>query len=179
MGLNACGRKPTYSAMVMIALVLLCAVTCPAGDAKGFPGRGSMDTWERAHEIYNEGYELNMLGDYQQAISKFRSAIILYPYDADFYYDLGNAYSGTDQWSLAEQSYRSSLKINDKTWSTWLELGTALKWQEKYADSKEALSKALQLNPDAAGRARIEKTLVSVNQKLSKNPPRPSAKATR
>jgi len=161
--------------VVFIALVIFLGVPSLPSDARGFPGKGSMAAWERAHEVYNEGYELNLLGKHQEAIAKFRTAIILYPYDADFYYDLGNAYSSTDQWPLAEQAYRSSLKVNDKMWSTWLELGTALKWQGKLADSRETLLKALQLNPDSEGRARIEKTLAKLNEKLPKKGTAPSA----
>jgi len=154
--------------VALVGLVVLLGVYSPSSEARGFPGKGSMAAWERAHEAYDEGYQLSLLGNPEQAIAKFRTAIVLYPYDADFYYDLGNAYCSTDQWPLAEQAYRSSLKINDKIWSTWLELGTALKWQGKIAESKEALSTALQLNPDAQGRARIEKALATLNEKPAK-----------
>jgi predicted CXXCH cytochrome family protein len=89
-------------------------------------------------------------GDLPTAIRSFETALARNPESLTILLKLGNAYSDSQQWAKAETTLRRATVKAPSDPLAWGLLGWALWQQQKPAEGKAALEKALKLDPDAA-----------------------------
>ena len=79
--------------------------------------------------------------------------------NAQAYYNLGIAYRGAGQASMAVQAYREAIRLNSDFAEAHQNLGNAYLDQNNVRQAKAAFERALELNPKLKGAARgLEKT---------------------
>ncbi len=137
------------------------SLVCPAiADTKysrssDFPGKGDYQAWLKANEQFNEGNALKRNGSFDQAIIKYKRAIAVYCFDAEYFNNLGSAYKGKGDYANAASAYKKALSIKE-IWQSWANLGTVLAKIGKSHESRAAYQKALNLNPPSSARESIQ-----------------------
>ncbi len=75
---------------------------------------------------YVDGIVTNMIGNHQQAINKFRTAIKLSPPDnSDYYIALGDVYYVQEKYNEALAEYEKALKVSNPSEKSYYMLGVA------------------------------------------------------
>ena len=87
-------------------------------------------------------------GYLNEALSSFKSAILLNPEFAFAYNNLGNVLKDLGRFEEALAEYKKSIKINNKYADTYYNLGTLYKKTHKYNESVESFEKAIRIKPD-------------------------------
>jgi serine/threonine protein kinase/tetratricopeptide (TPR) repeat protein len=86
-----------------------------------------------------------MKGDYQQAIAELQRSIALRP-TVDGYTNLGGAYFGLRKFAEAAQTYEEGLKLDQKSYTLWGNLGDARYWSpELRRKADEAYNTAIEM----------------------------------
>lgn len=127
-------------------------------DSGGFPGKGNYQDWKRACSLYNDGMALYAANNFDEAIKRYSQAVEVYPYDPDFYNNLGLAYKKKSLWSKAEFALRNSVKLRP-SWEGFANLGHVLKKEGRSLESKGALEQAIRLNPPIEVKAKLNKEI--------------------
>jgi tetratricopeptide (TPR) repeat protein len=136
-------------------------------DSKTFPGKGKCSDWTRACSLYNDGIEFLSSGRYEESSTKFAGAIDIYPYDPDFFLNLGMAFKRLRRFSEAETAYRKALALDQSEWDTWCNLGSVLYDQKRYEEARDAIKCAASLGPTSYGREHIKWFMEAIAIKLS------------
>jgi len=106
--------------------------TNTASSKHEFPGTGDPALWKTATELSAEGRRADLIGDSDTAIAKLSKAVIIYQYDPQLYYYLGNLYlqRQTDDSKIKEANFdaaeiclRRALKLDRDLWYVWKNLG--------------------------------------------------------
>lgn len=150
---------------VLLQLVLVFGL--PA-NSQEFPGKGDRNVWLKANELYNEGIALKKSGDYKAALDKYSGAVKMYPYDPDFYNNMGNVQRKLHDYASAEKSYRHAIELKPSMWNPWNGLGNLYSDQKRNRESLAAFKKALSLNPPADFVADIGKDVQRLEAELGK-----------
>ncbi len=108
---------------------------------------------------------------FEDAVDNYHEAISRFPYDPDFYVNLGYCYRKLEDYESAEQALRKALTLNDKDWVTWSNLANALLKQKRYKETITTFEKCLKLNPPAAEKSAIERDIVDIKKVLSMQKP--------
>ena len=103
---------------------------------------------------YNLGAIHVLQGQYEKAILELQKSLELRPSMAGFA-NLGTAYYGLGQFAQATATYEQALKLDEKDFSIWGNLGDARYWtpslrghaNEAYARAIELATKQLEVNP--------------------------------
>ncbi|MBB4035692.1 tetratricopeptide (TPR) repeat protein [Dysgonomonas hofstadii] len=74
---------------------------------------------------YVDGIVTNMIGNHQQAINKFRTAIKLSPDNSDYYIALGDVYYVQEKYNEALAEYEKALKVSNPSEKSYYMLGVA------------------------------------------------------
>lgn len=168
--------------MSMTPLKILISLACllmPLSASAQFPGQGNSADWADALPYYNLANKYVDKERYDEAVEKYQEAINRYPYDPDFYINLGYAYRKLDDFSLAEQAFRQALQLNPKDWLTWSNLGNALLKQNKLKETLAAFDKALTCKPPAKDKALLLRDIEDIKKVLAMRqqqarPPQPA-----
>lgn len=139
------------------------ATDVPAG---GFPGKGKYEDWLKANVSYKAGNKLMDDGSYAKAIEKFKEAIAIYPYDIDYYNNLGLSYQENGNLKDAELTLKQSIALRPN-WVAWANLSNVLEAKGDLPGAKKALTEALKLNPPDDAKAEIQKEIAKIDAKLS------------
>ncbi len=116
---------------------------------------------------------------FEDAVDNYHEAISRFPYDPDFYVNLGYCYRKLEDYESAEQALRKALTLNDKDWVTWSNLANALLKQKRYKETITTFEKCLKLNPPAAEKSAIERDIVDIKKVLAmQKPPAVATHAT-
>lgn len=151
-----------------LRLALLVSLFCLAADAQSqFPGPGNSADWADALPYYNLANKYVDKERFDEAVEKYQQAIDRYPFDPDFYINLGFAYRQLEDYSLAEKSFRQALKLNSKDWLTWSNLGNALLKQHKLPETIGAFQSALKCSPPAKEKALILRDIEDIKKVLA------------
>ena len=119
---------------------------------KGQPGK-AMASALRSVEVdakFVEGWLFvaamsGRIADWPKAEEACRHVIDLAPARKEGHINLGNVLLSTGRASLAEESFRKALAL-DETAEAWFGLGTALGAQDRHAEAESALATALKLD---------------------------------
>lgn len=128
----------------------------------GFPGRGDYQSWKIANVSYDLATRQLESLKFDKAIDLYKKAISIYPYDPDYYTNLGLTYKKKGDLLAAERSYRDSISVKE-TWNAWANLASVLKKERKFSEARSAYSKALKFNLPPSAKQVIEKSLSEMN----------------
>ncbi|GEM_PF-3246061 len=140
-------RMRLLPVLLMFLVLGMWATACPSELGGQFPGKGDYQTWLRANLLYNEGNHLAKAGDLTGAISKYKEAIRIYPFDYQYSYNLANTYVTRKEFKEAESEYRRAAGLNPSAWEVWNNLGYLLLQVGRAQEAKIVFSKALALDP--------------------------------
>ena len=102
-----------------------------------------------AKQQYEQGSTLFKQGDYEGALLALKKAVELQPGSAEAHYLLGMTYyKGKKQPSDAIGELKKAIQLNPKFGQAYYDLGLIYQAQDKPADAKQALIRAVELSPD-------------------------------
>jgi tetratricopeptide (TPR) repeat protein len=154
--------------LYLIASLLLFSHTCSMAIAgvPGFPGKGNEKTWQKATVFYNQGIDLSHSKEYEKAAKKYRQAIAIYPYDANFFNNLSFVLERTANSKGGEVAARKAISLQPTAWGAWENLGNCLYDQNKFQESKAAYTQALQCSPPSSRRADFQTVISTLDRKI-------------
>lgn len=160
----------TLKKVARLWLVILISASAtaavPSSAQSQFPGPGNSADWADALPYYNLANKYVEKERYDEAVEKYREAIDRYPYDPDFFINLGFAYRKIEEYPQAESAFRSALKLNKKDWMSWSNLGNAMLKQNKLNETVAAFQEALKYAPPAAEKALILRDIQDIKKVL-------------
>jgi cytochrome c-type biogenesis protein CcmH/NrfG len=168
--------KPPYTkplgAGCKIASIFLIVAFCtvawmPGSLADGFPGKGSSSAWGDALPHYNLANKYLNTERYEQAVEKFQDAINIYPYDPDFYTNLGVALRKLERYTDAEQAFKEATKLSPDDWVPWSDLANAYLKQNKLKETIATFQRTLKCNPPASERTAIQQDIKDITKVMS------------
>ncbi|HEY9712707.1 MAG TPA: tetratricopeptide repeat protein, partial [Chroococcales cyanobacterium] len=148
-------KSTRMSAFTLAAATLLNGASVMTACAEGFPGKGSSGDWSDALPYYNRGNKYLSHGRYEDAVNDYNEAISKYPYDPDFYTNLGVAYRKLEDYAHEEECFKKAVQLNPKDWVPLNDLANAYLKQNKLKETIATYEKTLKLNPPAAQKAAI------------------------
>jgi Tfp pilus assembly protein PilF len=101
----------------------------------------------RAGSYINLGAVLNLLQQYDEAITSLRRGIQLDPQRVEGYYNLGLVYRRKGQLELAIQAYREALRLNPRLADTHLNLANLLVEKGQFKNAIQHYDQALSIRP--------------------------------
>jgi tetratricopeptide (TPR) repeat protein len=134
--------------------------------AYDFPGKGSAADWSDALPYYNRGNRYLNQQRFADAAADYRVAVSKYPYDPDFYINLGVALRKMEDYPAAEQAFKSALELNDKDWSAWEDLGNIYLKENRLPDTLSCYEHALKCNLPAQQRAALLADMEDIHKVL-------------
>lgn len=134
-----------------ILLLLPLSANPPAfADSKGnFPGQGSPEAYNKAVDIMNEGADRADKKDYEGAITCYKRAISIYPYDAGFYQNTAFALMKLKRFKDALPFYKKSLELEPNFFMSLLGYGACLWETESLAEAETCFRRALIVQPNS------------------------------
>lgn len=151
-----------FAAAAIVALGVVPAMA----EGHIFPGKGETAKWEKANDSFNQGIAFYRLAKYPDAIAKYKQAITIYPYDYEYFNNLGLTYKKNGDLDLAIEALKKSIEMKPNIWESWSNLGNVYKHQRKPEEAIAAYAKALEYNPPAKS-----KQLLQDNIKALKSAP--------
>ncbi len=136
----------------------------PPKMAPGFPGQGEAKDWTKATKFYNEGIDASGAKKYAEAVKLYNQAIAIYPYDANFYANLGFALERTNNAAAGVTACKKSVQLQKDFGGAWENLGNCEYDLNHLKESRDAFNQALkcELTP------RKREELINVVQQLTK-----------
>ena len=95
---------------------------------------------------------------WDKAAEAFESAVQRSPDNANFHYDLGEAYLESKQLDKAESALKKATELDPKLFKAFWRLGLVYMYEEKPKEADSALRQAIELNP------RMDKPFVALGQ---------------
>ena len=151
------------AALVLIALFALPAVAYPE-----FPGKGSKADWDKAVEHFRSARASMAMMYRDAAIREYRRAIAVYPYDLQFYFDLGYALDANGETKAAEDAYARGIMLNTADWRAFAEMADFLEKHKRNEEALRAMEKAVKRTIYPSDRRRLEKRAMELEWKISK-----------
>jgi tetratricopeptide (TPR) repeat protein len=103
---------------------------------------------KRAGAYVNLGAVLNLLTDYDEAITILRKGIALDPKRTEGYYNLGLVHRRKGQLDLAVQAYREAIRINPRLGDAHLNLANVYLDKRQYRQAIAHYENALKVRPE-------------------------------
>jgi tetratricopeptide (TPR) repeat protein len=122
-------------------LALLCLTGCPPKDAQ------APDPKAQADGLYLAGTAAYMKGDFKEAHDRYAEVKKLNPTDPRLPAAEGEVYLAEVKLDDALKSFEEAVKLEPKRATTWSRIGFIHSLKGRPAEAKEALTKALELNP--------------------------------
>ncbi|MCA0235252.1 MAG: tetratricopeptide repeat protein [Bacteroidetes bacterium] len=104
----------------------------------------------RAEVLINRGAAQGAAGQFQQAIADLTEGIRIDPKNKNGYFNRSIAYYSTQQYDKALVDYDAYLKLDPFNANVWYESGMIQRSMNKNQEAIQALTKAIQLNPNIA-----------------------------
>ncbi len=171
-------RKALSGTTYILAFMVALTYSVLSAKAEGFPGKGNPGAWSDALPYYNLANRYLEKERWDDAAAKYREAIDRYPFDPDFYTNLGIACRKLNDYVGEEQAFKQSIKLNGKDWSSWNNLANAYLKQNRLADTIATLEKASRLNPPATDKAAIAKDIADIKKIMQMQPAQGTKKAS-
>lgn len=127
------------------SLILCLAVCICASTSAGQNGDASEGD---AIELFNKGQELHEKGDLKAALDLYEKALKIVADFPEAELQRGNALLGLGRTLDAESAFRKAVGLRDDWSLAYAYLGAALIRQEKFAEAKPVLSKAIELDAE-------------------------------
>ncbi len=113
----------------------------------------SEETIHKSQGYYQEGVA-SLSGDRQKAFVSFQKSVQMNPNNKDARYALGHVYALQGKLTLAEEEFRSAIKIDEAFSEAYTYLGQVLasqnRWDEAIKAYRQALANPLYPTPDLA-----------------------------
>lgn len=101
----------------------------------------------RASAFVNLGAVLNLLGQYDEAVTALRKAIQLDAQRVEAYYNLGVVYRRKGQTEMAVTAYKEALRLNPRMADAHLNLGNIYMEKEQFRQAVQHYEQALTVRP--------------------------------
>src|SRR5579871_2188232 len=102
---------------------------------------------KRAGAFVNLGAVLNLLTQYDEAVTTLRKGIALDPKRTEGYYNLGLVHRRKNQLDLAIQAYREAIRLNPRLGDAHLNLANVYLEKQQYRQAIAHYEQALQIRP--------------------------------
>lgn len=136
----------------------------PPKMAPGFPGQGDPNAWKKATKFFNDGIDASSAKKYAEAVKLYKQAIATYPYDSNFYANLGFALERNGDPAAGVEACKKAIALSKDFGGAWENLGNCQYDLGKLKESRDAFNQAL--NCDLSPSKRNE--LLNVVSVLSK-----------
>ena len=151
-------------------LIIATATTSSAFAFKGkFPGTGRRGLWEKSTHTFDEGVAAARAKNYTRSEQLYREAIKQYPYDPDYYLNLGVALSHQNRWNEAEPVLKKAVSMNAKDFAPVGEYAAVLLELHKYNLAKQYLDRAAKLPKTKAEEQMFQSNLNDARMHLRTN----------
>jgi tetratricopeptide (TPR) repeat protein len=125
-----------------------------------FPGKGDPASWEASRKIYHQANVLSDKGKGDEAVRLFEQAIRIYPYDADYYDNLGHTLEDLKlDFAKAEFAYRTGMKVEPDDAHIRISYAGLLFEQKKIDESERMIHETEKLPVTSEERHSITKAL--------------------
>ncbi len=112
-----------------------------------FPGLGAYLDWRRAHDEYEDANRYLRSGDYDQAISMYKTALSIYPTFPQCLHNLAIALSKKGDHKQAALLCMEAISYRHTDWKFWKTLAIELFMQGRYRQALEDMQYARALHP--------------------------------
>jgi Tfp pilus assembly protein PilF len=113
------------------------------GHGGNFPGKGDHEKWYQATKLFNEAIRLDKQKETEPALAKYRAAIRTYPWDSDFYDNLGHLLEeDKNDVTAANNVYLQGINAEPSVAHIRISYAGFLFNQKKFTQSKVMLDKA-------------------------------------
>lgn len=154
--------KLHFLATFTVASLLLSQASATAAGAE-FPGKGDKKEWVRAARIYDQALSQRKRGNNDRAVKLYEEAISIYPYDADFYYNLAIHYNRDKKdYKHAEELMQKAVELKPQSYSMHWEYAAALLAQGKLEQAKSVLEKAKSLKKTSEQETELKQTMKKI-----------------
>ena len=132
--------KNFFTSLILAASITNSALAYQEGE---FPGVGSEENFQKALTIYKSSQKI--YGDNAKAIEAINKAISIYPYDAQFWFQLGMLVNGKVE---KLQDFSKAASLNSDYVEPWYQMAQIYCDSEKYDDAIKAAKKACEIKPE-------------------------------
>lgn len=139
-------------------------------NAPGFPGKGKIADWKKATVLFNEGIDASRAHDYKGAVKKYQAAIAIYPFDPNFFANMGYAYEHCNDPKSGEAACRKAVALDKGFGGGYENLGNCLYDQNKLAESKAAFNQAVSCELPLTKRNELLKVIDTLDAEIKKHP---------
>ncbi len=139
----------TFALLVMLASSVQPSIADFTVQGHGFPGKGNYQDWQNSLPIISQGESFGSAGRYDEAISKYKEAIRMYPYLPDPYIDMGVAQHKKGDLQGAVGSLKAGLALDPNDWTGWNDLAGVYFDLHDRANCLQAARRALELAPES------------------------------
>lgn len=153
--------------IVLLSMLIVSCTMAQAEQGRAFPGIGSRKVWERACDLNNEALSARKANRVEQAIDLYKKAIAIYPFDGDFYHNLGIAYYARGDYRTAELNARKATKMDPTAYDYQWELARDLFQLGKLTESKAIVLRLKTKTKDTEELKQIDKVLKAIADKLT------------
>ena len=139
----------------LLAMTMSCAGVLESAvwaDSHGkFPGKGSLDAYNRSLAPMNEGARKYKEHDFNSAIEFSRQAISIYPLDSATHNNLGNALRRAGRFEEAIVELQRAIALEPSYLSAWLGLGAANESLGRLQEAERCYRRGLEIEPNSYG----------------------------
>ncbi|MBX9687291.1 MAG: tetratricopeptide repeat protein [Candidatus Obscuribacterales bacterium] len=137
----------TVALLFLLTCSLICgSIPAHAGGTTKFPGRGSVEDYNKSCRLSNQAIELAKRGDYVGAVRLDREAIVIYPHSAATYHNLGNHLEKLGKLDEAVKEQQRAIDKAPDMLAAWLALGFEFEMQHKFKDAERCYRKSVRLS---------------------------------
>ncbi|MBX9687292.1 MAG: tetratricopeptide repeat protein [Candidatus Obscuribacterales bacterium] len=138
--------------VIFAACAFILDATAVLADGSGrFPGKGSVEAYNRSCRLGNKASELARRGDYKGAERLDRQAIAVYPYDSASFHNLGNDLEKLGMLDEAILQQQKAIDIEPNMLAAWLAMGTEFELKRNLKEAERCYRKAVQIAPNEYG----------------------------
>jgi TolA-binding protein len=137
--------------------------------APGFPGKGKITDWKKATVLFNQGIDCSRSKDYTNAVKKYQAAIAIYPFDPNFFANMGFAYEHCNDPKSGEAACRKAVALDKQFGGGYENLGNCLYDQNKLVESKAAFNQAVQCELPLTKRNELLKVIDTLDLEIKKH----------
>jgi tetratricopeptide (TPR) repeat protein len=138
-------------------------------NAPGFPGKGKIADWKKATVLFNEGIDCSRSKDYKGAVKKYQAAIAVYPFDPNFFANMGFAYERCNDPKSGEAACRKAIALDKQFGGGYENLGNCLYDQNRLVESKAAFNQAIGCELKLSKRNELLKVIDTLNDEIKKH----------
>lgn len=138
-------------------------------NAPGFPGKGKNADWKKATVLFNEGIDCSRAKNYKGAVLKYKAAIAIYPYDPNFFANMGYAYEHCNDPKAGEAACRKAVALDKEFGGGYENLGNCLYDQGRLVESKAAFNQAVNCMLPLSKRTELLKVIDTLDLEIKQH----------